>query len=454
MAATKQDGWMQRWVTRSLAAGTLVAACGLAVTPSALAINDEPEHQLTALEELATAPWIRTVQTPEGVLQMQVAVRTLQRRDGTGPKLIIAGAVHIGDRPYYQALHDLLDPLDLVLYEGVLPAGAAVKEPANNAEARKLTEQRLRLLATLAFQMGGDAAEAESVDDLISITEDRRKAADLLRVASIDGWGNPIQLVRRDNGSLDFVSFGSDGEHGGEGDNADLKFSDQRPLAPAERGEIDGIQTQLANALGLHFQLEEMEEDGPNWRNADMSASQIERRVAELGGDASALFDQLGGTGLPAQLLGMVLRLVETFPGAQARAKMMLMDMLSQTEIMDIGMPGPDGQALMQVIIDDRNQVIVDRLREALDEAEQQNWKRLGIIYGAGHMPDLLERLDQQLDFTVVSGDWNTAIALDLRATGISMRERAMYKRQIESQIQVMKRQAERDRLRRERRGN
>ncbi|MFU8828664.1 MAG: type II secretion system protein GspG [Phycisphaerales bacterium] len=451
MAATKQDGWMQRWVTRSLAAGTLVAACGLAVTPSALAINDEPEHQLTALEELATAPWIRTVQTPEGVLQMQVAVRTLQRRDGTGPKLIIAGAVHIGDRPYYQALHDLLDPLDLVLYEGVLPAGAAVKEPANDAEARKLTEQRLRLLATLAFQMGDDAAEAESVDDLISITEDRRKAADLLRVASIDGWGNPIQLVRRDNGSLDFVSFGSDGEHGGEGDNADLKFSDQRPLAPAERGEIDGIQTQLASALGLHFQLEEMEEDGPNWRNADMSASQIERRVAELGGDASALFDQLGGTGLPAQLLGMVLRLVETFPGAQARAKMMLMDMLAQTEILEIGLPGPDGQALMQVIIDERNQVIVDRLLEALPEAAENGWETIGIIYGAGHMPDLLERLDDQVGYRVDSGGWNTAITLDLEAAGISMRERAMYKRQIEMQMKTMARQLERERRVRDR---
>ncbi|XHC24789.1 hypothetical protein ABWH91_10990 [Phycisphaerales bacterium ac7] len=191
-----------------------------------------------------------------------------------------------------------------------------------------------------------------------------------------------------------------------------------------------------------------MSEDGMNWRNADMSTSQIEQRVAALGGDASALFDQLGGTGLPAQLIGMVLRIVETFPGAQARAKMMLMDMLAQSEILEIGMPGPDGKALMQVIIDERNQVIVDRLLEALPEAAEKDWDTIGIIYGAGHMPDLLERLDDQVGYEVVSGDWNTAITLDLEAAGISMRERAMYKRQIEMQLEVMQRQAERQRRR------
>ena len=448
MTTTDRRRWITTRFGRALTVGALFGACGLATAPQTFAAEDR-DPSLTAIEELQTAPWVRTKLMPGGVLEMQVAERILKPKDGTGPALLVVGAVHIGDREYYQTLQTALEDLPLILYEGVLPAGGEETEPANDDEARELTEQRLRLLATLSLQLG----EASSIEEMIESVADKQKARTLLETASVDGWGFPIALETDDDGDTDFVSFGADGEPGGDGQDRDLRFSDQRPLAPAERGEVDGIQVQMASALGLSFQLEEMSEDGENWRNADMSTSQIEKRVAALGGDASALFDQLGGTGLPAQLIGMVLRLVETFPGAQARAKMMLMDMLAQSEVLEIGMPGPDGKALMQVIIDERNQVIVDRLREALPEAAENGWDTIGIIYGAGHMPDLLERLDEQLGYEAASGDWNTAISLDLQASGISMRERAMYKRQIEMQMEVMKRQAERQR-RREQRGN
>jgi len=422
----------------------LVGACSIATTPHTVSAAQDRDPSLSAVEELQIAPWVRTKLMPGGVLEMQVAQRVLKPKDGTGPDLLIVGAVHIGDREYYRAMQETLNPLPLILYEGVLPAGGENVEPANDDEARELTRQRLRLLATLSLQIG----VSSSIDEMIDQVAEKQKTRTLLKTASVDGWGFLIAMETDEDGDADFVSYGADGEPGGEGPNRDLRFSDQRPLAPAERGEVDGIQVQLASALGLRFQLEEMSEDGMNWRNADMSTSQIEQRVAALGGDASALFDQLGGTGLPAQLIGMVLRIVETFPGAQARAKMMLMDMLAQSEILEIGMPGPDGKALMQVIIDERNQVIVDRLLEALPEAAEKDWDTIGIIYGAGHMPDLLERLDDQVGYEVVSGDWNTAITLDLEAAGISMRERAMYKRQIEMQLEVMQRQAERQRRR------
>lgn len=436
--------WQSKWkkTGRGLAAAALFGACGLAMMPAPASASQDAEAQLTAKEELQTAPWVRTMLTPGGVLEMQVAVRRLVPKDGTGPELIVTGAVHVGDPSYYSSMQESLDALPLVLYEGVLPAGGEDIEPDDDDHARELTRSRLRLLASLEYQLDG----VDSIDEMLEKFADKKKMRSILETARFDGWGHPIQMEANEDGDTDFVSFGADGEPGGRGRNRDLRFSEQRPLAPAEKGEIDGIQTQLANALGLTFQLEEMNEDGPNWRNADMSTSQIEQRVAALGGDASALFNQLGGTGLPAQLIGMVLKVVETFPGAQARAKMMLMDMLAQTEVLEIGMPGPDGEALMKVIIEERNQVIVDRLLEALPEAAENGWEQIGIIYGAGHMPDLLERLDDQVGYRVESGDWNTAIRLDLEAAGISMRERAMYKRQIEMQMRAMRRQLERQR--------
>lgn len=48
----------------------------------------------------------------------------------------------------------------------------------------------------------------------------------LLEKDPIDPWGNPYELKRTDGSDYDIISYGADGEPGGEGENADLSYKD------------------------------------------------------------------------------------------------------------------------------------------------------------------------------------------------------------------------------------
>jgi len=281
---------------------------------------------------------------------------------------------------------------------------------------------------------------------------DNKRAATWLKIVDRDAWGRPFQYavgrttvtqtangqskVVSDTPSYDLRSLGSDGAEGGEGHAADISaraiLSDD-PLSPAETGADPGIQKRLARAFRLTFQLDEMDTDKPNYLNADMSADEIEERLAEADADGSILFSLLDGSGFQAQMIGAVLGIIERMPGASSRGKLMMIEMLARadTDLMAAGMPG--GEGLLKVIIDDRNQVVLDRLAEALRQPEPP--RRIGILYGAGHMPDLIERLQDQLGFTQTAEHWIPAVTLDLAKAGIPRSEvvmtRAMLLRQL-----------------------
>ena len=75
------------------------------------------------------------------------------------------------------------------------------------------------------------------------------------------------------------------------------------------------------------------------------------------------------------------------------------------------------GEALMQVIIEDRNQRVIDDLTEALQDKSN---KRIAVIYGAGHMGDMTERMETQLGYEPGGTTWHLATSLDLARAGRS----------------------------------
>jgi len=429
----------------------------LAVVP-ALSLRAGAEPTAPAAQPAVQTPadkWAR-VNEQGDLLQLEIAVREFRSAAHPDQTLTVAGAVHIADRPFYQALHDILDPLDLVLFEGVLPAGAGSSTPDmlldDRARADR-TRHRIRLLAVLLERqkkLTGDYPA--SLDDLRAALGDNKRAATWLKIVDRDAWGRPFgytvgrttvtetvdgqSKVISETPSYDLRSFGSDGIEGGEGHAADISaraiLSDD-PLSPAETGADPGLQKRLARAFRLTFQLDEMDTDKPNYLNADMSADEIEERLADADADGSILFSLLDGSGFQAQMVAAVLGIIERMPGAANRGKLMMIEMLARadTDLMAAGMPG--GEGLLKVIIDDRNQVVLDRLAEALRQPNPP--ARIGILYGAGHMPDLIERLEDQLGFTQTAEHWIPAVTLDLAKAGIPRSEvvmtRAMLLRQL-----------------------
>ena len=71
------------------------------------------------------APYVRAVDVDNGArVQLQTAARTFRSDPPGTPEIHLVGAVHIGEKEFYQQLQDFLDAHDVVLFEGVKPPGA------------------------------------------------------------------------------------------------------------------------------------------------------------------------------------------------------------------------------------------------------------------------------------------------------------------------------------------
>lgn len=423
--------------------------------------------------EVATPRFVRVQESDDGnVVAMQLAAREYTRADKTGPTVTLVAAVHIGDQSFYSTLQDVLDPMDAVLYEGVRPAGAGRTEFDTEVDSdtrkAKRTEQRIRLLAIAAHMQKTDGRFPPALTVLLDDADPRLKTA--LAGAEFDAWGRPFEYrvlstppdaaaadapdaPARPRESLEIVSLGADGQPGGEGVNADLRFSDQPALKASEipksaagSGKGKGLQQELADSLGLEFQLSAMTHERPNWRSSDLAVDQVQERIAAAGGDAQTLFKTLDGSSLQAGLLRLVLGIMKFIPGGSAMGKLVLIETLGRAdELMASGAgPGIDAKT-MSVIVHDRNAVVIADLKQIIEN--EPEIKTVGIIYGAAHMPDLEAQL-KGIGYTESKVTWHDGMTVDLRKEGIQPKQAETLRKQIRTtldrQIKAMQRAAAR----------
>ncbi|MFM9995090.1 MAG: hypothetical protein ACKVU4_04730 [Phycisphaerales bacterium] len=416
-----------------------------------------------AQDDGAPRPYLRVTDARGGdSATLEVAARRFTPGDPAKPAVWLVGAVHIADQSFYDGLQAFLDAKDVVLFEQVKPAGSGAEVhdgELDDAARAKKTERRLRFLAVVAekrkAETGVYPASIETLGDGLD-----ENIASLVRLAMRDAWGNAIAYVPdppappptaegekrrpRRAAPIDFISLGADGAEGGEGNATDLKYSTQKPVTREERGEGDGIQEQLADAFGLVFQLEAMRHDKPNWRNSDLSIDQVQRRLEEAGADGGALFTMLDGSSFMGKLAGVVIRMIASSPQGRAMFKLMLVEMLSRADELFKVMPG-GMNAMMNVILLDRNSVVIGDLNGILER--EPGVRTVGIIYGAGHLPDLETRLGE-LGYTAGDDTWFAAITITPESEGLPRggvkQMRPMMKAMIQTQIEQMRRLMER----------
>ncbi len=418
-------------------------------------------------------PYIRVKEENGGdTVVLEVASRRFEPDAPTKPVVHLAGAVHIADRAFYDALQEFLDAQPVVLFEGVKPPGAGAEAHdgvMDDADRIKTTERRLRFLAIATEKY---RAEHDDYPRTLAELESGLEAriASLVRGSFEDAWGHAITYVpapvveapearedapvapARRRGKIDFVSLGADGQEGGEGVAKDLRFSDQKSLTREERAGGEGLQKTMADAFGLVFQLEAMNENGANWRNSDLSIDQVQRRLDEAGANGGMLFSVLEGSSFFGRLAGTLLRMIGSVPEGRAMFKVMLAEMLSRADAILGNLPGEMG-GLMKVIIEDRNAVVVDDLARIIETEPEV--KTVAIIYGAGHLPDLERRL-ATLGYTPAEDTWRPAIRVSSESEKLpkgSVRQmRPMLKRMVEMQLRqveaMQRRAAEREKKR------
>ena len=109
--------------------------------------------------------------------------------------------------------------------------------------------------------------------------------------------------------------------------------------------------------------------------------------------------------------------------------------------------PGELG-SMMAVLIRNRNQVVVRDLAATLESEPELT--SIGILYGAGHMPDLQQRITSELGYAPSGDRWLPAVTLHLDQLGLPLRQvqglRKMIGGQLDLQIRLMQRMSGRSR--------
>lgn len=370
-----------------------------------------------------------------GALTLQFPVRRFERKDRSGPVVFTHGMIHIADRPFYEQHQSLLDPLDVVLFEAVLPAGIGRPEHSlqdTNSTEWKINTTRMRLQSLAIFARGYAVERGKlptNFQDLLKWDSDIRPFADRL---GKDAWGNDFQFSvterepadRRDrelsddpdsegtpsvatarpNQALDIISWGADEAKGGVGEGADIRLSDQPPIYMGTPDE--NSMPRIADYLGLIFQGKVEKHGKANWRSSDLSEDQVSERFAAQGMPEET--KKNADPWMPARVLETIAELSHNIPGLKNAGKVFFIDTLASSPIR---MQESRGDAFAKVIIEDRNQVVIDDLQAILDN--EPEIKSIGIIYGAAHMPDIESRL-LEMGFEETRTDWLNAINVEL----------------------------------------
>jgi hypothetical protein len=428
---------------RAAAAMMFFAAVALS-RPAAGAEMAEGPAAADSAAAAAAPTYLRVVAEEERFVALEAAAVDFAAPQEGWPTVGLVGVVHIADRGYYQAVQDLLKAYDIVLYESVKPAGAA-------GAGAETDDQRIDSTRAALEFVGGVIAEFHARHDrypadlaelrAFAGTVDPRLPA-FLQAALTDGWGHPILYERKVDDGLPspkdgdreampdtppylLTSLGADGKSGGDGADADLILDDPASIDPPLSDEGAGLQAQLADALGLAFQLEALDYGGANWRCSDMSIDQLQREMAARGLDFSLIEDSLAGSSLPAQIIRVLLglmRFADAFlDGAVSdTVKVFLIELLGDESTIGIGFDQL-GEGFTEVLVDRRNEVVIDDLKRLIEAGEPA--KSVAILYGAGHLPDLAERLVGQLGYEPGKTRWLRAIEVDLTASAVSERD-------------------------------
>lgn len=205
-----------------------------------------------------------------------------------------------------------------------------------------------------------------------------------------------------------------------------------RPAPPAgslRKGGIRGgrsdnplglLQKMTSLFLGLHLQVDQIDYSPKNFVHADLSPEGMAAAIKKRGDDGLTLALSITADLLRQQNLlqqpgakpgagGNLpdLQALLDDPAASSKIKRLLARQFEQLDDAN----GPLGRTLGTILIDDRNQAAMRVLGKEIAKGK----KKLGIFYGAAHMPDFHKRLRDEFDLVPASTRWLSAWNLELR---------------------------------------
>jgi len=442
MRISSSTRFLQRLACIPLIAGCFTApAAGLGA-----ALPDEPTapREENATPSDSPSRFLRIVDEPDELIALEIASRTFEHEDDSKPTIGLMAVAHIADKSLYDAIASKLESYDIVLYEAVAPAGVRSAHGETEAERIETTHRSLTFIASVVEQYrqarGAYPENLAALREYVSTLEPIMQ--NWFHHAAIDAWDRPVTYQRTDDESgYELFSSGpkgmNDGDDGSEEDDR-IRFLAHGSVHPMAREE-NNLQKQLADALGLAYQLEALPYQSSNWRISDMTAEELFSAFSGTEVEFETFSGTLAGTSLPARVVGMLLRFLQMLDGMYDGAisemvKVLFIEILGDEEMIKASMK-QFGADFARILISERNQIVIDDVARILET--QPEVESIAILYGAAHMPDMAERLTEQLAYQEDETDWLRAIEVDLTESHIDTRQlmqmRSMVRRMMRS---------------------
>ena len=261
------------------------------------------------------------------------------------------------------------------------------------------------------------------------------------------GETNYFEALQRHLDAQSLVLFEGVGEHeaGHEPRPA------ERAAMSQDKGNDSSLQSAMAAALGLEFQLEAIDYTSPRFRNSDLSIPQLRKVMARAETESTnapgapgaaqtfeGLLQMMQGGSWFDTLVQFGLRVLGSDPHLQALSKLALIEMLGQMQGDPAHLRGlpPNLKQLLEVLIQERNRKVLGDLKTELHK--KPGPASVALFYGTGHMPDLEEGLWRQLKFVPAEQVWYTAVSVDLARSGIMPAERQFIHTLIKSELEQL----------------
>lgn len=168
------------------------------------------------------------------------------------------------------------------------------------------------------------------------------------------------------------------------------------------RSILASMQTGMKDMLNLQYQLEKIDYLADNFRHADMSPEEFMNDLERRGDSLFKMFARMMGAGLASSAAtggdaGVLLALF-----SNDRSMMLKQTMARQLVDIESVTAGIDDANGENTLIKGRNAKAFSVLREELDGGK----KKIAIFYGAGHLPDMAQRLEDEFQMSAAETTW------------------------------------------------
>ena len=175
---------------------------------------------------------------------------------------------------------------------------------------------------------------------------------------------------------------------------------------PEESGlsPVSTIQVGMKDALGLEFQLAQIDYKAKNFVHADMTPKEFFDTMNARKEGLLQMFARSLGSSLAMQSSGKSTGDIELLAALMSddREKGLRRALAQQMEMMDGQMAALTGEDGKSTLITERNAKAFKVLKRELDSGKQ----KIGVFYGAGHLKDMHERLIREFGMEPVKTEW------------------------------------------------